>query len=91
MHAAQNNAPYTLFSPIVYYHPMAKAAGLPGHAAFWHQHCMSYLRHASALFVLMIPGWKDSKGVTTEIQEAKLMGIPIAYFDAETFEQKELQ
>jgi hypothetical protein len=86
---AVNQGP-AVFSPIAYYHPIAVAAKLPTHAGYWNAINMQYLRKADLVYCLMLPGWKDSQGVKIELNTAKILGIPVIYFDDE-FKQVELQ
>lgn len=80
------------FSPIVYCHPIAMANPQLGtDAAYWHKFNMSFLRKAEALFVLMIPGWDVSKGIKLELEVAKVLDIPVEYYDHENFARVERQ
>ena len=49
--------------------------------AFWMKQDIAILRHASELRVLMLPGWKKSKGVRKEIRIAKECLIKISYME----------
>lgn len=69
------------FSPIVYAHEMAEMSGLPTTAQYWAHFNNQILRHAEALFIYMLPGWKDSKGVQMEIKIATACFIPKAYWN----------
>jgi len=68
------------FSPIAYFHPFSQAYKLPGDAQFWHNTNMRFLRGADAIFLLRLPGWEQSKGVTIELNIAKALGIPRSDF-----------
>jgi hypothetical protein len=70
---------YLTFSPIVHSFPLAKH-GIDGDTDFWvEQIDKHYLRHCAAVFVLEIPGWKQSKGVTKELWIAHATNKPIRY------------
>lgn len=69
------------FSPIVYAHEMAAAGGINGDAATWLRFNTNMLRHSEAMFVYCLPGWKESKGVTLEIKQAKALQMSIEFFD----------
>lgn len=73
---------FVVFSPVVYYHPIARAFGLPTDANHWHNVNMQYLRRAECLWVLRLVGWEQSKGLITERKLAKALSIPIIHFDA---------
>lgn len=47
----------------------------------WIQHGLLILKMCTEAHVLKLEGWRESKGVSLEIQEAKKLGIPIKYID----------
>lgn len=69
------------FSPIVYAHEMAAAGGMRTDAKSWLKFNSDMLRHSEAMFIYMLPGWQDSKGVQYEIKQCKAMLIPMSFFD----------
>lgn len=71
----------TIFSPIVYGHNIALSHSLPTDAIFWKNFNESLIRHCSAMWVLTLDGWIESKGVTMEIAYAEERGIPVEYKD----------
>ena len=69
-----------VFSPVTHGHVIARLGGLDGEFAFWEEHCLSFLRHwAQALYVLTLPGWKESIGVAAELAEADNLGLPVSF------------
>lgn len=74
-----------VYSPIVHCHELAKRHSLPKDFDFWIQYNFAMLEKAGALFVLQLPGWETSKGVSAEIEFARKRHIPIQYvpFEAE--------
>lgn len=69
------------FSPITHSHVLAATHNLPNDFDFWQNWCLSYLRHwATELCILDIDGWMTSRGVTSEIMEARKLGLPIYRF-----------
>lgn len=68
-----------VFSPIVHSHPMSIEYDMPTTFDFWRDLDYKYLDSSEALWVLMMDGWEDSKGVTAEIAYAKSKGLPIEY------------
>jgi hypothetical protein len=70
----------TFYSPILHCHDWAEKNNLAKDAVTWRKMNMGMLRHASALFVLRLDGWRESKGLSTEIQFAKDHWIPITYW-----------
>ena len=72
-----------IYSPIVYAHNLAQRGSLPTDAEFWYNFNIGVLRKSEALFLLRIPGWDTSKGVTLELNAAKIMAIPVIHFDSD--------
>lgn len=72
---------FVVFSPITMGHPISEAcADIPGDFAYWETACLSYLSDwATALMVLTLDGWKESRGVVKEIAAARERGLPVEY------------
>lgn len=71
-----------VFCPIAHSHPIALAMTHTGAATdhgFWMSQDIPVLRHASKLTVLMLEGWRDSRGVKQEIAFAREAMIPVEY------------
>ena len=77
------SAGHLIFSPISHTHPIALAGELPVHWEFWKNFDIAYLEVSKKLIVLMLDGWKESKGVTGEVEIAVDLGIPIEYLEYE--------
>ena len=75
-------AGYYVFSPISHTHPIAMACALPQGWEYWSGFDRAYLEHCNKVFVLCIPGWEKSVGVTAEIGIANELGLPIEYIGA---------
>lgn len=75
---------FAAFSPIMYMHEAAVEYDLPKDAAFWHNFNMQFLRKADSLTVLMLDGWMESKGVSSEISTAQHIHIPVNYITVVT-------
>ena len=76
-----------VFSPISHCHEFAKRYGLPKTFEFWEQLDYGYIEASSHIWVLMMPGWEDSTGVTAEIKEARRKGKPVTYIECEDYEE----
>lgn len=70
---------YHVFSPIVHNHPVALSGELPGTWDFWRVRDEAWLSLASHMLVLLLPGWRESTGVTAEILFARQNNISILY------------
>ena len=70
---------YFVYSPITHSHPIAYHVDLPKEFQFWRDYCLEMLRRCDELWVLCLPGWKESEGVMAEIKEAKRLEKEIIY------------
>ena len=68
-----------VFCPIAHSHPIDTIAPLPQTTAFWMAQDLPILRCASRVVVLMLDGWRQSKGIAAEIAAAEAVGIPVEY------------
>jgi hypothetical protein len=66
----------TIFAPIFVGHQLAGLGVELTHAG-WMAWCLRFLRPASALYVLTLPGWEDSVGLGEEVRLADNLGLPI--------------
>jgi len=71
------------FSPIVHCHEIAQVHALPKGHEFWMTLDKTFIRHADELWVLMLDGWKESKGIKMEIEFAESIMIPVKYCTGE--------
>ena len=67
-----------VFSPITHGHSVAAYLDGDKIHAWWMRQCMPFLEVADALFVLAIPGWRESRGVTLEIEAAHNWAKPVS-------------
>lgn len=59
---------YTVFSPVVHGQALVDTnITMPMTHEFWLSHDWNFLNLAEELWVLMLPGWGDSRGVNKEI------------------------
>lgn len=72
---------FVVFSPITMGHPICEVcADIPGDFTYWENACLSYLSDwATALMVLTLDGWRESRGVVREIAVAREWGLPVTY------------
>lgn len=69
-----------VLSPIAHSHPIA-AHGLPTTWEFWERLDREHLKRCDELVVLMLDGWKESRGVQAEIRIARELGKPVRFLD----------
>jgi hypothetical protein len=71
------------FSPVVHSHPIAEeTANLPAFShLIWMPQDLAILRGASGLLIAPMLGWRLSKGIGIEVEEAKRLGLPIYILD----------
>lgn len=71
-----------VYSPIVHNHEVALKCNLPGDINFWKEHNATFLRLASKLHVLQLPGWDRSRGVLYEIDLAQRLFIEVIFVES---------
>ena len=72
-----------VYSAISHSHPIAITGGLPRDWSFWEKYDRAFLSVCRKMVVLMLPGWRESKGIAAEIKIAKEIDIPIEYLKDE--------
>lgn len=70
---------HNIFSPIVNSHPLADMGKLRGDWQFWKALDTDHIENNHEIWVLEIPGWRESTGVTEEILIGKSLAMPIRY------------
>lgn len=71
-------AGFMVFSPIAHTHPIAVRHKLPGEFDYWEAYDRRMISHCDLLYILTIPGWRESRGVQAEIQIARDLGIDVS-------------
>lgn len=69
-----------VFSPIAHTHPIAQF-DLPKGWEFWEEFDRWYISRCDEVVVLMLRGWRESKGVQAEIKIAEELGKPVSYIE----------
>ena len=72
---------HTVFSPIAHSHAIEQTFDSIEPGPFWMKQDIPILRHADAVYVLMLDGWDKSKGVAQEVELAKQAMIPVEYIN----------
>lgn len=73
-----------VYSPITHGHTVTTRHDLPLEWDFWRRQSLAMLKGSDRLIVVMLEGWRDSVGVTAEVEHAQNLGIPINYIYAGT-------
>ena len=68
-----------VFSPTVHCHEMAIKHELPKTHAFWLKYDDAMIEKSDEVWVLCMPGYKQSKGITHELETAAKLGKPVIY------------
>lgn len=69
-----------VYSPISHTHPICEAMGdVPFTWDYWEAYDRLFIENSDLLYVAMLDGWQESKGVQAEIQIAQELEIPIKY------------
>jgi len=55
-----------IYSPVVHWHETASKYGLPKDAQWWRKINFDALNRCDGMYLLTIPGWEESDGVTME-------------------------
>jgi len=74
-----------IYSPISSSHHIAVNYDLPNLWNYWERLDKCFIAHCKRVIVVTLDGWKESVGVTAEIEYAKELGIPIEYIDPEDY------
>ena len=72
-----------IFSPIAHTHPIALAGDLPKGWGFWQPYDHLMMDACRGIVVLMLDGWRESKGVRAEIEYMSRRGIAAEYLSME--------
>jgi len=76
--AALMHSGRSVFSPIAHGHPICEL-GVPSDWTKWQELDQRILRQCDEVVVLMLDGWRVSRGVQAEIDHAIEMDMPVRY------------
>ena len=74
---------HIVFSPISHTHPIAIECDLPGGWDYWKKFDEAFISFCDLVYVIALPGYEKSRGVSAEIEIAKQLGKPIKYIEYE--------
>ncbi len=69
------------FSPLTHNIPVIQLGLNYSWEDYWQDFDLGMLSRSSKLYVLKLPGWETSRGVTAEIAKAKELNLPIEYLE----------
>ena len=69
------------YSPIVYAHALGNRYVLPKEVDFWHSFNLPAIHLCSKIEVLKLPGWRESRGITWELEEGTRLHKVIEYVE----------
>ena len=72
---------YPVFSPIVHSHVLHTEHGLGGSWETWAKIDRALIGASSDVWVLCLDGWRESRGVKAEIEQARAEGLGLALID----------
>lgn len=81
------NEGHVVFSPIAHSHPMAKKFDMPKGWAFWREIDFAFIEVMDEVWVLTLPGWRESVGVQAEIEFAERIGKVVRYLHLDSGER----
>ena len=70
---------YEVYSPISSWHHISKKYSLPTDYEYWKKLNDRMMLNSDRVLVIMLDGWKESKGVQDEIASAERFGIEVKY------------
>ena len=76
---------HQIYTPIGATVPLEVHGGLPGTWDFWEPYDRWFVERCDEVWVLMLEGWSESKGVRAEIQIAEELGKPVRYLVPGTY------
>lgn len=71
--------PEPVYSPIVHWHNVANTFDLPRDAEWWKSTNFAMVRRCQAMYVLVVNGTYESKGVREEVALAEYLMMPVSF------------
>lgn len=75
------NKGFILMEPIAQSHDKAKRYTLPTNFEYWQRANEAWINKSDGVIVCLIDGWKESRGVQSEIAYAESKGQSVYYYD----------
>ena len=87
-HLQNKHRDIMFYSPIVHSHPLNGVVPELGTAwECWKSIDEELISRFDELWVLMLDGWQDSRGVAAEVKHAQAEGKPVVYINDKTYEE----
>lgn len=78
-----------VINPIGMCHELSKTHKLPTGYEYWQERDRTLIERSDETWVLMMDGWRESVGVTDEINYTRELGKPIYYLDEKEYTKYE--
>ncbi len=75
------NQGYFVYAPISHSHPIAVQCNLPKDWNFWQEYDIEYIKWVDEVWILKLPGWKESTGIKNEIKIAHELKKPVKFIN----------
>lgn len=72
---------HVVFSPIAYSHQFHHDHGMPGDWEFWQRYDRAFIEWCDEVWIYMLDGWQESRGIQAEISIAGEMGKTVRYVE----------
>jgi len=76
-----------VFSPIAHCHEMSCRNDMPKDFTFWKAYDHQMIDASDGLYVLMMPHWAESEGITSEIYYAMSTGKSVTYISCSDYSE----
>lgn len=81
-----------VFSPIAHSHPIAVHGAIDAiDHDFWMRLDKAILDECDILLVVMMPGWRESRGIKAEIEHAREAGKQTVFYSWPMLEEREIE
>jgi len=70
---------YSIWSPILCTYPVIEKFCLPIYAGYWKKYNEVFISKCNEIWVACFPGWSRSVGVRQEIEQGRILNIPVIF------------
>lgn len=72
---------HVVFSPIAHSVTICEYGGAPDRLEYWLRQDLAILRCCARLVILMLDGWRESKGIKEELEQARGLNLQVSYVE----------